>query len=75
VVTLDEVTSGQQIVLLARPLDNGTFEVVSLAIGASKAQIEAAGNARSNERNRARPAFGAFPNPANKFGPTISPNN
>jgi hypothetical protein len=76
-VTTDEITSGQEIVLLARALPNGTYEVVSVAIGPNKAQSQAAGNAYGfgrGDRVKDNPPYFNFPNPANKLGPVISPN-
>ena len=79
-VTLDDITSGQSIVLLARPLDNGTYEVVSVAIGPAKGQAQAAGNGKAlgvgwGQRVKDNPPFFNFPNPANSLGPVVSPNN
>jgi hypothetical protein len=80
-VLLDEITSGQNIVLLARPLENGTFEVVSVAIGPAKGQAEPAGGQGKalgvgfGQRVKDNPPFFNFPNPANQLGPIISGNN
>lgn len=80
-VLLDEITAGQNIVLLARPLENGTFEVVSVAIGPAKGQAEPAGGRGKalgvgfGQRVKDNPPFFNFPNPANQLGPVISRNN
>ena len=84
-VPMNEITAGQSVVLLARPLQNGTFEVVSVAIGPVKDQAEAAGpggNGRGRalgvgfgQRVKDNPPFFNFPNPANQLGPVVSANN
>lgn len=79
-VSLEEITSGQNIVLLARPLENGTFEVVSVAIGPAKGKAQPAGGSGKalgvgfGQRVKDNPPFFNFPNPANQLGPVISPN-
>jgi hypothetical protein len=86
-VTLDHVAPGQEVVVLVRPLNDGSIEVVSLAIGPSRAQIQAAGS--NNKGTASAPGINTaaanFPftvpgNPANNVGDNnpivvVSPNN
>lgn len=86
-VSLDDVVSGQEVVVLARTETDGTIQVVSLAIGPGKVPAQAAGKGDTASGGYKHPLlnfpFSSFPNPANigpvvdstPVNPVVTPNN
>jgi len=77
-VQLADLLPGQTIVLKALVTAQDNVEVVSITIGPTKAQVEAAGlslDQGQGSTSKGPAPFFDFKNPANQLGPTVSPNN